>query len=332
MCISKFVNLAILELCRCKNLRVILELPLNIKCISVVDCISLEVFSLLSKILEHKDIYHIRKMDLSNCSRLCDNLGLDVGKMANLLVNQVGNSWFETLFPGNEVPKWFNCRKDVCVPVGGSETDQVLCELVVEIPHSLKWEDTGMVLCVVSESTEEFVGDCCFLRDKFTINGHSLGLSSLDVCYASREAESPHVWLKYTSLPGFLRPKLDRQSPSMPYMCQIILRRMGTGLRIKSCGVHLAYVSHGGDGDKLENEDDEEFYSCHSADATDDADAEEVNSDCFHDQRTSDNDAAKKLIGDTRLGLRNPKKRTWADYIDGKFSGSAAPSDTVPKK
>lgn len=35
-----------------------------------------------------------------------------------------------------------------------------------------------MVLCVVFESTGEFVGDCCFLRDKITINGHSMGLKS----------------------------------------------------------------------------------------------------------------------------------------------------------
>lgn len=94
MCISKFVNLARLELCRCKKLREIVELPPNISCISVVDCISLEIFSLLSKILEHKDISRIRKMDLSNCPRLCDNLGLDVAKMTNVLVNQVFLSFF----------------------------------------------------------------------------------------------------------------------------------------------------------------------------------------------------------------------------------------------
>lgn len=190
--------------------------------------------------------------------------------MSNTLL-RVGNSWFETLFPGNEVPKWFNCREDVCVPVGDNETEQLLCELVVEIPHSFKWEYTGLVLCVVFESTEEYDGHCCFFKDKFTINGHSMGPSSDAVFYTSREAESPHVWLKYISLPGFLKPKLDRKSPSMPYMCRIILRRLGTGLLIKSCGVHLAYVPHDDDGDQLENEDDEEFYSCHSANANDDA-------------------------------------------------------------
>lgn len=94
MCISKFVNLTRLELCRCKKLREIVELPPNISCISVVDCISLEIFSLLSKILKHKDISRIRKMDLSNCPRLCDNLGLDVAKMTNVLVNQVFLSFF----------------------------------------------------------------------------------------------------------------------------------------------------------------------------------------------------------------------------------------------
>lgn len=102
----------------------------------------------------------------------------------------------------------------------------------------------------------------------------SLNTSEL-IFLASAEADSPHVWLKCISLPGLLRPKLERQSLSMPYMCRINLHRLGTGLHIKSCGVHMAYVSPGDDGDKMENEG--EFYSCHSADASDDGGKKKVN-------------------------------------------------------
>ena len=80
----------------CKWLRDISELPPNISVIWMVDCVSLEVFLTLSNILEQKDAPVIKWMDLSNCHRLVDNLGIDVvSKMAKALLNQV---FFLTMF------------------------------------------------------------------------------------------------------------------------------------------------------------------------------------------------------------------------------------------
>ncbi|KAM2050062.1 hypothetical protein ACFX16_031822 [Malus domestica] len=62
----------------------------------------------------------IRWMNMSNCQRLCENLALDVSKMAS-----AGKCYKvpSIILPGSEVPNWFSCRKDVRVGVDGSTTD-----------------------------------------------------------------------------------------------------------------------------------------------------------------------------------------------------------------
>ncbi|KAM1248789.1 hypothetical protein ACFX11_031856 [Malus domestica] len=62
----------------------------------------------------------IRRMNMSNCQRLCENLAMDVSKMAS--------AWkcYEVpsiILPGSVVPNWFSCRKDVRVGVDGTTTD-----------------------------------------------------------------------------------------------------------------------------------------------------------------------------------------------------------------
>ncbi|XP_020409668.1 disease resistance protein TAO1 [Prunus persica] len=84
VCISKCVNLLYLDLTGCKRLvEILVQLPVSILEIYMADCISLERFSTLSKILEDGDMQDISYMDLSNCHRL----GLDVSKMAKIVLN-----------------------------------------------------------------------------------------------------------------------------------------------------------------------------------------------------------------------------------------------------
>lgn len=92
-------------------------------------------------------------MNLFNCHRLCNNLRLDVSKMTNILLNQMKKFQIEVLLPGSAVPEWFSCRK-------GDEiaTDDDVCELVIEIPRTFKWENTRLVLCAALEITEAVVG------------------------------------------------------------------------------------------------------------------------------------------------------------------------------
>ncbi|BBG93390.1 Disease resistance protein CC-NBS-LRR class family [Prunus dulcis] len=115
VCNSECVNLKELDLRGCKRLvEILVQLPASIKWVHMSDCISLERFSTMSKILEDGDMQGISYMDLSNCHRLCDNLGLDVSKMAKLF-NEMkfrGNARIVFRLPGSssKVPEWFTFR------------------------------------------------------------------------------------------------------------------------------------------------------------------------------------------------------------------------------
>ncbi|CAB4316491.1 unnamed protein product [Prunus armeniaca] len=112
----KCVNLRELNLRGCKRLvEILVQLPASVAMIDMTDCISLERFSTLSKILEDEDMQGISNMDLSNCHRLCDNLGLDLSKMAKFLLNQMKRSEriiVTLLDSGSEVPEWFTFGDD----------------------------------------------------------------------------------------------------------------------------------------------------------------------------------------------------------------------------
>ncbi|XP_008222873.1 PREDICTED: disease resistance protein RPP4-like [Prunus mume] len=145
VCISKSVYLWWLDLRGCKRLGEIVELPLCMENIDVGDCIALERFSTL----EDGDLQLIHE-----------------------------EFQIEVLLPGSAVPEWFSCRK-------GDEiaTDDDVCELVIEIPRTFKWENTRLVLCAALEITEAVVGPCS-VDASVTIDGvriNGLGEGSEDV-------------------------------------------------------------------------------------------------------------------------------------------------------
>ncbi|XP_040365123.1 TMV resistance protein N isoform X2 [Rosa chinensis] len=255
--ISKFVNLKSLKLCGCKRLRAILELPPFTRFIEVADCISLEAFSLLSEILENKDTQLVYKMDLSNCHRLIDNLGLDVAKIANVLLNEVEYSLFEVLLPGNKVPQWFNYHKDICVVVDEDQRDPI-CEILIEIPQHFISLAEGLTLCAVFEITEKFSGYCNFGT---MVEINELSVKFYDDCvFQSREVESAHVWLKYIPFDLDIKSKLNAERPSMPCMFRVVFhQKLGKGLLYKSCGVYLAGMPRDG-GDQDEDDDNDRHH------------------------------------------------------------------------
>lgn len=91
--IYELQDLKVLDLHCCKRLQEIPELPPKIRWLVVSDCESLERFSKLSKIFKHREESRgIYWMNLSNCYRLCSNLGHGVAKIENVLPNQVSIS------------------------------------------------------------------------------------------------------------------------------------------------------------------------------------------------------------------------------------------------
>ncbi|XP_008222878.2 PREDICTED: TMV resistance protein N-like, partial [Prunus mume] len=161
---SKFVNLRELDLRGCRRLvEILVQLPASIKWVHMSDCISLERFSTLSKILEDGYMQGISYMDLSNCHRLCNNLGLDVSKMAKLFNEmkfQSGKRRIIVKLPDSrsEVPEWFTFRNyfddydeskfDYIDHDGRSVRNY---ELPIEIPWTSVLENTKLVLCAVWE-------------------------------------------------------------------------------------------------------------------------------------------------------------------------------------
>ncbi|CAL2258359.1 unnamed protein product [Prunus armeniaca] len=240
MCISKCVNLQELDLSVCKRLvEILIQLPASVTRIYMNDCISLERFSTLSKILEDEDMQGISSMDLSNCHRLCDNLGLDLSKMAKIFLNQKKRRRIIVTLPdsGSEVPEWFTFGDDFddydeskfdYVDVNGRSIRNY--ELPFEIPWTSVLENTKLVLFAVWEITESFVSPCYV---EFYVDSREDEIQ----LYGGETGEG-NVWLECI-------PIFHVQLKTPIFRITVI----GKGVHIKSIGAHLAPISMSKDGD-----------------------------------------------------------------------------------
>lgn len=187
----------------------------------------------------------------------------------------------QVILPGSEVPKWLDWRKiEVCVlRLPDSKGD--ICELLIEIPRTLKWEKTGLLVCAVFEATQDCCGEWCFFDLRIRVNEVDMDKYALDEmdwdedldtplgCYFTETGTEPsaHVWLKYIPLNVDIKQEVDTKSdPSTPYLCRLTFFSEyceGTFL-FKSCGVHLANVPYDDDEEEEEEEDygydDDEHY------------------------------------------------------------------------
>ncbi|KAM5569608.1 disease resistance protein RPV1-like [Rosa sericea] len=264
-CISKFCELKYLNLADCKRLRDISELPPNIKHLNLDDCVSLERFSKLSNILEQRDTPgHLQFLQLSNCNRLMDNLGMEmdnfgmdmVSKMAKTLPYQLVHAgldqhvkcWNLMLpsLPEIEVPKWFDGGEVDTSVIPGHETYDI-CEILIKVPRNLKTERIGLVVCVVFEITQEFsagfdgssVTVVIDKKEYFDNTWHYLESK------ATESSAHDHVHVRLTCI-AF--KELEVVDP----VVRVIFHAFypcGKGLPVKSFGVHL--------GNMPENDDDQ---------------------------------------------------------------------------
>ncbi|KAM5569604.1 TMV resistance protein N [Rosa sericea] len=252
-CISKFHQLRFLDLSGCKRLRDISELPPNIDSIYLDDCVTLERFSKLSNILEQKDTPGLlRRMKLSNCNRLMDNLGMDmdnvgmdmVSKMAKTLPYQLVHAgldqhvkcWDLMLpsLPEIEVPKWFD-RGEVDTSVLPGHGIYNICEILIKIPRNLKGERIGLVVSVVFENASGGA-DGCFVRvviDKkeYYDANHGNYIESK----ATESLAHDHVYVCLTCIDF-------KELEVVDHAVRVIFQG-AKGLLLKSFGVHLANMN-----------------------------------------------------------------------------------------
>ncbi|CAB4290322.1 unnamed protein product [Prunus armeniaca] len=230
--ITKFVNMQELNLVGCKRLVEIPDLPPNISSVDVSGCISLERFPKLPNILEGKELQRHRRMDLSNCWRLLD-IAAHFSDHFLIACKQLSVG---VVFPGSEVPMWFNCRKNLKKPVKN-------CDISFEIPRDFRWEKKGLAISVAFETP--------FKSGSFyaVIHVNEEKIYGVMFEFGSTIFESTHVWLLYVpfcKMDEYV--KLNQSTwPRPPFICRASFYRDYDPLYFKSCGVHLVVPQDGGD-------------------------------------------------------------------------------------
>ncbi|CAL8116617.1 unnamed protein product [Prunus armeniaca] len=175
-------------------------------------------------------------LGLTNCVRL---RGYDITE--NIFLNQVSvsspHSHFNISLPGDEVPKWFSCRKDATLAkVKKKEEEEeeyyhAGCEVSFEIPPNLKLETLRLVLCVVS-----------IAHAKILLNGKPVNESGIGLYERHIGLRESHVCLE--SIPLLDRRnayEFEEPSTKQGNTCQVIFDLSGevpTPVKIP-CGVHL---------------------------------------------------------------------------------------------
>ncbi|RXI06303.1 hypothetical protein DVH24_018345 [Malus domestica] len=239
-CISKFVNLERLNLRGCKRLRKTPQsLPPKLYKLYLDDCTSLEK---ISKLPPELHVLH-----LSNCFRLC---GHGVAKLENSLLNEgsLRRSKLEVIYPGNEVPKWFNYNSNHPTTIQRipAEYDWRRKDFIggISFPAPIKYEGRG----------ENFVGTSSFkiplnLQVGETLLGLVLstvfepsnfnyyviinGTEGSRLCTNRRH----YVWPCTNLEAAHVELKLVDLEKKQGDICNVefVFRK---GARIKSCGVH----------------------------------------------------------------------------------------------
>ncbi|KAB1205552.1 TMV resistance protein N [Morella rubra] len=113
-CIKRFVELKILILESCTQLREILELPPNIEEVYASECMSLESFPEVVKKYQYNkcELRALSWIDLSGCNKMHVNIGNHVTNPSLDEESSLKGLSGGIIIPGNRLPDWFNHRKE----------------------------------------------------------------------------------------------------------------------------------------------------------------------------------------------------------------------------
>ncbi|KAM5570050.1 TMV resistance protein N [Rosa sericea] len=257
---TKSPDLCYLNLRGCNRLQEIPELPPKVNLVNAADCTLLERFAKLSNILERKESRMMKCITLFNCQKLCVSLAHGVTEIEHILLDKICSlflscmqSEFHVVFPGREVPKWFDHREDL-KELGNTS------EFSFEIPRNFKQENKGLAICTAAatfeeiNSEEEFPQNNCSFTVRIDIDAESSVARSFN--FEAKDMQSAHVWLLYIPFIKFAYCK------SPPFACRVRLGHTSQGsVRCKSYGVHLVIPeaeSEDEDIPEVECEDEDE--------------------------------------------------------------------------
>ncbi|CAN6563628.1 unnamed protein product [Malus baccata var. baccata] len=320
-CISEAVNLERLYLRDCKMLREIPVLPPKLVLLHLDDCTSLEKIPKLPP--------RLAVLALCNCA------GLSGDEVAKLLVAKLENNLLNEeiyhipelniIYPGNEVPKWFNYtsnHRTTIQPPLKHRRDVHNSEFRFEIPLKLQVGETLTGLLAVSFVLDPStscshhklqIGSYCDMD--IVINGTSF---YPDTFYRRiKDLKATHVSVTTSSIwKGELQGDI----------CQVGIR-LCKECPIKRCGVHFLLRNQNSGSSPSEDEEDEEQEQEQPSDSNVPFDIEE-----------DEEQLHLPLRPPSSLGKR-PRPRGSSDIVDDAYdqqqqwlSSSSEPADDHPKR
>nr|POE82678.1 disease resistance protein adr2 [Quercus suber] len=223
--IIRLSNLETLFLSDCKDLRLLPELPSNIKYFEAEGCTSLETLPFTPEDVFSPHLF------LINCVKLIENQSF--GDMfstilARYIQNPYDLSYQNFIIPGSEIPKWFSHQSE-----GTSLNLQGLSDI------------KGIAVCVVfvirphhslHQPSSEFYDATHMVELLCMVDGSQIS-DDLVVTLSEQfgKIDSCHLWIKYFPL----KRKSGKELSQIDVKLRI--RTEGPGLVVTKCGARLVY-------------------------------------------------------------------------------------------
>ncbi|XP_059429094.1 disease resistance protein RPV1-like [Corylus avellana] len=213
--IKRFVRLRKLHLVGCKQLQEILELPTNIKEISLGGCVSLESFPQISKENQFNtcQLPALKYIELTECAKMAEKIGNQVHYKDSFAGGIV--------FPGNRISDSLRHRRDCSY---GSQS------CIIDIKGLLPLDEIqGIVFCALLQPIREGFHDNSVDAVQFTMR-HK-GIDSIGRLREFKFVETKNVLHDYFDLEYF-----ELKGDSLQVELSMISRMF-----VRSVGVHIIH-------------------------------------------------------------------------------------------
>ncbi|XP_050279016.1 disease resistance protein Roq1-like isoform X2 [Quercus robur] len=227
--IIRLSNLETLFLSDCKDLRLLSELPSNIKYFEAEGCTSLETLPFRPEDVFSPHLY------LINCVKLIENQSF--GDMFSTMLARYIQSPFDLsyqnfIIPGSEIPKWFSHQSE-----GTS--------LNLQGPSDY----TGIAVCVVFEirphlslhqPPSEFYKATHWIHLICSVDG-SQSIQSVGLSEQFGKIDSCHLWIRYAPFKRKRDKELSQIDANRLSQIKLGISTVGPGLVVTKWGARLVY-------------------------------------------------------------------------------------------
>ena len=255
--IIRLSNLSSLYLSGCKDLRLLPELPLNIRYLEAEGCTSLETLP-----LRPKGVF-CPALSLINCDKLFNNVNLSDMLTMLAMAIQVSPSFSLSLslslsrevlnilicvfqipdylgrrsfvIPGSEIPKWFSHQsKGTSLNLQGPSdiTGIAVCVVFIIYPHP-----SNPVPPSDFDIATHKIYTSCYVNGTESSEFLGIGLSE-----QFGKIDSCHLWIRYFSLKRKRGKELSQIDANRLSQIKLEISHDGPGLVVTKCGARLVYI------------------------------------------------------------------------------------------